>query len=112
MSLAQEPGFTPKTPFRKKLSVDIPTRDEFAAKRYMDVLRDKFEKSNKKDKIEMYELMSETVMYMLHNSSQRNRKLFTKVEQLNFMKLAMLYQNLKIEFGRVLVAKYGREVLK
>lgn len=48
----------------------------------------------------MYELMSETVMILLNNASQRNRKNFTKLEQTEFWKIANMYNKLKQEFGR------------
>ena len=100
MSLSQEPLFSAKSSYRKKLSIDIPTRKADTANLYTTVLRRKFEKASKKQKVELYELMSETVMILLNNASQRNRKNFTKLEQTEFWKIANMYNRLKQEFGR------------
>lgn len=99
MSLAQEPGFRPKNPFRKKLAVDMPTRNLFAAERYKATLRDKFYKSNKQQKLEIYELLSEALLRIMQNASGKNKRNFSKVEQTNFFKIARVYLELKQEFA-------------
>jgi hypothetical protein len=102
MSLAQEPGFKPKNTYRAKLSWDMPTRNLTATDRYTNVLKDRFYKSNKKEQKEIYELLTEAIRILMHNSwpNTKNRKKFTRDEQINFQKIAMKYQVLKEEFGR------------
>lgn len=100
MSLVQLPGFSTRTSYRRKLAGDIPAYELRAAKMYQDVLRKKFEKASKSQKKEMYELMSEAVSRLLTAASERNRKFYTKLERTNFLKIAMIYMELKQEFGR------------
>lgn len=48
MSLSQEPLFSAKSSYRKRLSVSIPTRKALAANLYTETLRKKFKRANKK----------------------------------------------------------------
>ena len=69
MSLAQETGFKPKSPYRKKIAYDMPTRNLYAAQKYQDELRKKFDKANKQQKKEIYDLLTEALLRIMQNAS-------------------------------------------
>ena len=98
MSLAQEPGFTPKTPYRKKIAVDMPTRELEAAERYKKVLREQFQKANKKQKEDIYDLLS-VAIYKIMQKIGKGKRNTTKVEQTNLIKIVKIYLELKQEFA-------------
>ncbi len=103
MSLAQQPEFSPlASPFQKKHAHYIPVLDAMAAERYTSTLRSKFAAMNKKQKKEMYDLMIQTVSILMNKASSKNRKNYSRIEQTNFLKTAMIYQKMKVEFGREL----------
>lgn len=104
MSLAQEPGFSPlASPFQKKIAHYVPVLDTMAAEHYTNTLRKKFSAMNKREKKEIYDLMLLAIKILMSKASSKNRKLYSRIEQTNFLKTAMIYQRLKIEFGRELL---------
>lgn len=98
MTLAQEKAFKSGTPFKRKLSYDIPTRNPARAKEAVGRLRRRYDKMNPDEQRQVRELLQETWRVLLHVT--KDKRYFTSKERENVWKIALMYTALKNELGR------------
>ena len=98
MTLAQERAFKSGTPFKRKLSYDIPTRNPARAKEAAGRLRRQYDKMNPDEQRQVRELLRETWRVLLH--VVKDKRQFTSKEREDVWKIALIYTALKNDLGR------------
>ena len=100
MTLAQEKAFKSGTPFKRRMSYDIPTRSPERAKVAVGRIRREYSNMNKDEQRQVRELLRETWKVQLQ--LVKDKRNFTTKEREDIWKIALMYTALKNELGRKL----------
>jgi len=98
MTLAQEKAFKSGTPFKRRMSYDIPTRNPARAKEAVGRIRRQYDKMNPDEQSQTKQLLREAWKVQLH--LVKDKRHLTTREREDIWKIALMYTALKNELGR------------
>jgi len=98
MTLAQEKAFKSGTPFKRRMSYDIPTRNPERAEQAVGRIRKEYKSMNPEEQRQVKELLREAWKVLLHLT--KDKRNFSTSERQDVWKIALMYTALKNELSR------------